>query len=134
MLNEQINPLKKIVLISNIFLWSTALSCLYIIIYIGISNNDIFSHVFKKITINNNNNQDNVENLMLKSGEVVFENKKAFVINTFRYQGVEEKLPFEINIRKEPQKLYDYIFKKKNTPQLPKTESEDFTIKPIPKQ
>lgn len=132
MLNEQINPLKKIVLVSNILLWSTAIGCLYIIIYIGISNNDIFSHLFNKITINNN--QDNVENLMLKSGEVVFENKKAFVINTFRYQGVEEKLPFEINIRKEPQKLYDYIFKKKNTPLLPKTESEDFTIKPIPKQ
>lgn len=133
-MNKKVSPpLQKIIFISLLLLWITVISCLGTITFFATANRNIFSYL-NKLELPIGNNKADIENLMLKPGEIMFENKKAFVINTFRYKGVEEKLPFEINMRKEPQKFYDYIYEKKTLPPKPKPVAEDFTIKPIPKQ
>ena len=73
---------------------------------------------------------------MLNAGDLIFSDKTSFVVDAFRFQGIYEELPEKLNIDKDRQKLYNYIFQRKNNQinKSPKpSRPEDFSIKSLSK-
>ncbi len=122
--------MKKFINYISTIIWLSAIFCISIIIYNQYKNND---------TINSDsffsNGNQGIDSLFLNAGEISFKDKTSFVVNIFRYHGSDETLPEEIDVKNNPQKLYNYIFEKKSKklPTVPSTTMSDdgFSIKPI---
>ncbi len=122
--------MKRLIKYTSAIIWVTAILCISIIIYNQYKINDkINSGSFLS------NNNQGIDSLFLNAGEISFKDKTSFVVNIFRYHGSEETLPEEIDVKNNPQKLYNYIFEKKSkrlsTSASPTMSDDGFSIKPI---
>lgn len=110
----------------------SAIICLTIVFNIGFNKKN-----FLKAFVGSDNflqDKNNVDSVFLNAGDLVFSDKTSFVVDAFRFQGNFEQLPEKLDINKDRQKLYKYIFQRKSN-QINRSakplKSEDFSIKSI---
>ena len=129
--NNNIKTAFTLKLVSAI-VWISAIVCLALVFKAG------FSKKYFSINFGGSQNvllpNSNTDSTFLQAGELNFSEKTSFVVDALRYQGKYEQLPETLDINKDRQKLYRYIFQQKNklpvSPQANKP-SEDFSIRSI---
>jgi hypothetical protein len=121
------NTLLKIV---RLVVWVAAIICLTVVFKVGFNKKN-----FLKAFVSSENLVDskNVDSVLLNSGELIFSDKTSFVVDAFRFQGNYEQLPEKLDVNKDREKLYNYIYQRKNNQSIkPKAaKDEDFSIRAI---
>ncbi len=118
--------------IVRLVVWLSAIICLTVVLKVGYNKKD-----FLKAFMNSENflqDKNNVDSVFLNSGELNFSDKTSFVVDAFRFQGNYEQLPEKLDINKDRQKLYKYIFQRKSNLINKSTKPikpADFSIKSI---
>ena len=122
----------SLLIIVQFAVWFTAIVCLTVVFKIGFDKKNLLKIFAGSDNLLNSKNI--VDSVLLNSGDLNFSDKTSFVVDAFRFQGNFEKLPEKLNIDKDRQKLYNYIFQRKSK-QINKVikpaKSEDFSIKSI---
>lgn len=121
----------KLLKIVRLVVWLAAIICLAVVYKIGFNKKN-----FLKAFTDSDNfllEKNNVDSVLLNSGELNFSDKTSFVVDAFRFQGIYEQLPETLDINKDRKKLYNYIFQRKNnkTNSSRPAKPDDFSIRSI---
>ena len=127
-INESPNNNNTLLKTVRLVVWLSAIICLTVVFNMGFNKQNFL----KAFTGSDKFLQDKnyVDSVLLNAGDLNFSDKTSFVVDAFRYQGNYEQLPEKLNIDKDRQKLYNYIFQRKSN-QLNKTTNTINSIKPI---
>ena len=136
-MNTNINRIKLLPITTNVLLkivrlvvWIAAIICLTVVFKVGFNKKN-----FLKAFVASENVPDgkNVDSVLLNSGELIFSDKTSFVVDAFRFQGNYEQLPEKLDINKDREKLYNYIYQRKNNQTITTkpAKDEDFSIRSI---
>lgn len=131
-INESPNNNNTLLKTVRLVVWLSALICLTVVFKMGFNKKNFL----KAFTGSDNflNDKNNVDSVLLNAGDLRFSDKTSFVVDAFRYQGNYEQLPEKLDIDKDRQKLYTYIFQRKNNKINKPTKAsntEDFSIKSL---
>lgn len=132
LINQTPNTPDALLKTVRLVVWLSALICLTVVIKIGYNQKNFV----KAFSPSDNFLQDKnyVDSVLLNTGDLNFSDKTSFVVDAFRFQGNYEQLPEKLDINKDRQKLYNYIFQRKSN-QLNKSNKlvkpADFSIKSI---